>query len=75
MQPIRAACYEDLLLGVEKAPTKTISMQDSNSTVDKLNPEYDLWVSHDQALLGYLLSPLTHAVLMGVTTLTSSAAV
>jgi hypothetical protein len=75
MPAIRAAHYEDLLLGVKKATTKTISVQVGDSTIDKPNPEYDLWVSRDHALLDYLLMSLTHEVLMGVMTLTSSTVV
>jgi hypothetical protein len=56
-------------------PTKTITAKDGDSTVDKPNPDYFNWVTHDQALLDYLFSSLTHKVLQGVSTLTTSAAV
>jgi hypothetical protein len=80
MPPIRAARYEDLLLGIEKALSKTISVRADDSTTEK-----PLWMSRDQVLLGYLLSsqvllgyllsPLAHEVLMGVITHTSTASV
>jgi hypothetical protein len=75
MLAIRTARFEDLLLGVETALAKTISVRSGDSTTDKPNPEYVAWISRDQALLGYLLTSQTREVLMGVSTLTSSAAI
>jgi hypothetical protein len=39
--------------------------------IEKPNPEYLNWVTHDQALLGYIFSSLSREVLQGVTTLTT----
>jgi hypothetical protein len=66
---------EDLILGLEKMPAKTmsISSKDASSLV-KTNPEYVHWLARDQALLGYLLSSVTREVLMGNMTATSTAA-
>jgi hypothetical protein len=55
--------------------TKTITAKDGDSTVDKPNPDYFNWVTHDQALVDYLFSSFTHKVLQGVFTLTTSAVV
>jgi hypothetical protein len=72
MPAIRAAHLDDLLLGVEKIPTKTTTTKDGDSVMEKNNLDYLNWVTHDQALLGYLFSSLTHEVLQGVTMLTTS---
>jgi hypothetical protein len=55
---------------IEKS-AKTISVKTGDTVTQKANPDYVRWVTHDQALLGYLLSSLTQEILMGVTTLTS----
>jgi hypothetical protein len=75
LPPIRAAQLEGLLTGVGAMPAQTIVVRTGNTTSAQPNPEYARWVSRDQAVLGYLLSSLMREVLMGVTTLTSSAAV
>jgi hypothetical protein len=72
---IRAAHLDDLLLGIEKMPTKTVEAKDGDSSTEKSNPDYFHWVTRDQDLLGYLFSSLTREVLQGVTTHTSSTAV
>jgi hypothetical protein len=41
MPAIRATRYEDLLLDIEKAPAKTISIQAGDSSIDKPNSKYD----------------------------------
>lgn len=64
---------EGLLTGAEAMPAQTIVVKTGDTTSAQPNPEYARWVSRDQAVLGYLLSSLTREVLMGVTTLTSSA--
>jgi hypothetical protein len=53
-------------------PAKTVRDKTDNTIPEKTNPEYAHWVSHDQALLGYLLSSLTREVLQGVTMLPTS---
>jgi hypothetical protein len=75
MPTIRAAHFDDLLLGVEKMPAKTVSDKVGDTVTEKPNPDYLSWVTRDQALLGYLFSSLTCEVLQGVTMLTTSAAV
>jgi hypothetical protein len=66
---------EDLLLGVEKKPTKTLAAQTGASSTERPNPDYYAWLAHNQALLGYLLSSHSRDVLMGVTTAVTSAKV
>jgi hypothetical protein len=68
---IREAQLEDLLTGADEKSAKTISVKTGDTVTQKANPDYVRWVTHDQALLGYLLSSLTQEILMGVTTLTS----
>jgi hypothetical protein len=68
---IREAQLEDLLTGADEKSAKTISVKTGDIVTQKANPDYVRWVTHDQALLGYLLSSLTQEILMGVTTLTS----
>jgi hypothetical protein len=64
---IRAAQLEDLLTGDDVAPAKTvvITNTDKSSTM-MTNPAYASWVARDQAVLGYLLSSLTHETLLHV---------
>jgi hypothetical protein len=64
---------EGLLTGAETMPAQTIVIKSGDTTSAQPNPEYARWVSCDQAVLRYLFSSLTREVLMGVTTLTSSA--
>jgi hypothetical protein len=72
MPAIRAAHFDDLLLGVEKMPAKTVSDKVGDTVTEKPNPDYLSWVTRDQALLGYLFSSLTREVLQCVTMLTTS---
>jgi hypothetical protein len=73
LPPIRAAQMEGLLIGAEAMPAQTIIIKFGDNTSAQPNLEYARWVSHDQAVLGYLFSSLTREVLMGVTMLTTSA--
>jgi hypothetical protein len=75
LPPIRAVQLDGLLTGADETPAKTIQVKTGDTTTEQPNPEYARWVSRDQALLGYLLSSLTREVLMGVTTLNTSAEV
>jgi hypothetical protein len=73
MSPIRAAQMEGLLTSIEKMPVKTLASKIGDSITEQPNSDYAHWVARDQALLGFLLSSLTQAVLMGVTTATTFA--
>jgi hypothetical protein len=55
---IRATQLEDLLYNVEKMLPKTLPVQKGETTTDKPNPEYIAWMTHEQALLGYLVSSM-----------------
>jgi hypothetical protein len=64
---IRATQLEDLLTGDDVAPAKTITVTNTDkSTTSTKNPAYASWVARDQAVLRYLLSSLTHEMLMQV---------
>jgi hypothetical protein len=71
---VHAAQLEDLT-GDDHKPAKLISIKNGDSVMEQPNPEYTKWETHDQALLGYLLSSLSRETLMGVTTHTTSTAV
>jgi hypothetical protein len=73
LPPIGAAQMEGLLTGVEAMPAQTIVVMSGDNTSAQPNPECARWVSRDQAVLRYLFSSLTREVLMGVTTLTTTA--
>jgi hypothetical protein len=68
----RSAQLQDFLTGFEKEPSKTLSKKVGDTVVDEPNPAHALWVSCNQAVLGYLFTSLSHEVLTGVATLTSS---
>jgi hypothetical protein len=70
---IRAAQLEDLF-GVEKVPPKTLAEKSGEMVIGKPNPAYIAWMTRDEALLGYLLLSVTRDVLMGLMTITTSAA-
>jgi hypothetical protein len=58
------------------APAVEFLKEKSGDTVTEVpNLAYTRWMAHDQALLGYIFSSLTHEVLMSVTTHSTSAAV
>jgi hypothetical protein len=71
---IRAAQLEDLILGVEKAPEKDITVVIDDKSLQQWNPTYTAWVVRDQAVLGYILSTLTRETLMHVSRCSTSAA-
>jgi hypothetical protein len=70
---IRAARLEDLF-DVEKVPPKTLAEKSGEMIIDNPNPAYVAWMTRDEALLGSLLLSVTRDVLMGLTTITTSAA-
>jgi hypothetical protein len=72
LPPIRAAQLEGLLINDDKQPEKMIKMVIDEKIVQESNPAYALWVTRDQAVLGFLLSSLTHETLMHVFHYTSS---
>jgi hypothetical protein len=67
----RSAQLQDFLTGFEE-PSKTLSKKVGDTVVDEPNPTHALWVSHNQAVLGYLFTSLSREVLTRVATLTSS---
>jgi hypothetical protein len=66
LSAIRAAQLDDLLTGVDLPPEKEITSVVDNKPVKSRNPAYSTWVAQDQAVLGYLLSTLTHETLQYV---------
>jgi hypothetical protein len=75
LPPIRVGQLDGLLTGADKMPAETIRVKSGGTTTKQPNLEYARWASRDQSLLGYLSLSLTREVLMGVTTLTTSAEV
>jgi hypothetical protein len=75
MPAIRATQLEGFLDGSEKKPPKTVKKTVAGTDVEECNPAYAQWIARDQSVLGYLLSSLTHEVLTGVATMTTSAEV
>jgi hypothetical protein len=66
--------FEDLLTGDNLATEKTIIVTNIDKTMSSTsNPTYTPWVTQDQAILGYLLSTLTHETLMHVSRCTTVA--
>jgi hypothetical protein len=63
---IRAVQFDDLLTGEDLPSEKEISSIVDNKPVKSCNPTYLAWVARDQAVLGYLLSTLTHEMLQHV---------
>jgi hypothetical protein len=72
---IRAAQLKDLLLGVEKAPDKEITIKVDGKTEQQRNPADTAWLAQDQAVLGYILSTLTRETLLHVSRCTIAAGV
>jgi hypothetical protein len=70
---IHAAQLEDLT-GDDVAPAKTVIISNTDkSTTTTTNPAYASWVARHQAVLGYLLSSLTHETLLHVSRCTTVA--
>jgi hypothetical protein len=55
-----------LLLSVEKAPNKELTVVIDDKSEQKRNPAYTASVARDQAVLGYILPTLTHETLLHV---------
>jgi hypothetical protein len=66
LSAIRAAQLNDLLTGEDLPLEKEISSIVDNKPAKSRNPTYSTWVARDQAVLGYLLSTLTHETLQHV---------
>jgi hypothetical protein len=72
--PTIRATQEDLLTGDDVAPAKTVVITNTDkSSTTMTNPAYASWVARDQAILGYLLSSLTHETLLHVSRSTTAA--
>jgi hypothetical protein len=70
---IHTAQLKDLLTGDEVEPAKTIAVTNRDkTTASTTNPSYVSWVARDQAVLRYLLSSLTHEMLMHVSRCTTT---
>jgi hypothetical protein len=74
MPVVRAAQLEYQLYGVKKMPPKTLPIKMGETVTDQPNLDYIACMTHDQALLGYLMPSVTREVLMGPTTITTSTA-
>jgi hypothetical protein len=72
LSAIRTAQLEDHLTGVDLPLEKDISAVFDGKAVQQHDPAYSAWVARDQAVLGYLLSMLTHETLMHVSRCSSS---
>jgi hypothetical protein len=75
LPPIRAAQLEDILLGVEKASEKHITIMVNDKSEKQRNPVYAAWMARDQAVPGYILSTLTREALLYVSRCTAAAEV
>jgi hypothetical protein len=64
---------DDLLTSEEKQPDKEITVIIDEKSVKQCNLASTEWMACDQAVLGYLLSSLTHETLMHVSWCTTSA--
>jgi hypothetical protein len=70
---IRVAQMDDLLMGIKKAPPKTVHVPSSGDNLSVMpNPEYARWHARDQALLSFLFSSVTHKVVTGIRRVESS---
>jgi hypothetical protein len=63
---IRAAQLQDRLTGDEKPPEKDVIVTVEGKSATQHNLAYTAWMLRNQAILGYLLSSLTHETLMHV---------
>jgi hypothetical protein len=71
---IRATQFEDLLTDDDSMPAKQLIITNVDNTTSSMpNPAYNSWVARDQAVLGYLLSSLTHETLLHVSCCTMTA--
>jgi hypothetical protein len=70
---IRAAQLDDLLTCADLPPEKEITSVVDNKLIKSRNSAYSVWVARDQAVLGYLLSTLTHETLQHVSRCSTSA--
>jgi hypothetical protein len=70
---IHAAQLDDLLTCADLPPEKEITSVVDNKPIKSRNSAYSVWVARDQAVLGYLLSTLTHETLQHVSRCSTSA--
>ena len=70
----RAHSLEGFLLGTILAPSMSIQSANSDGTTSQVpNPEYVLWIRHDQFLLSWLFSSISDSMLGHVNRCASSA--
>jgi hypothetical protein len=73
---LRGARVLDLVEGTDKAPVKTMEIEDKdNKKVIVENPEYATWFTRDQQVLRFLLNSVSPEILTHVTGLDSAAEV
>ncbi|KAH9670341.1 putative LRR receptor-like serine/threonine-protein kinase [Citrus sinensis] len=73
---IRGNRLEDFITGIKSAPEENILLTGVDGSTQQIeNPEYQIWRSHDQILLGWLLSTLSEGILSLVINCESSSGV
>jgi hypothetical protein len=63
---IHAAQLKEFIDDSEKAPSKTLEVQEEFKKFMIPNPDYVIWVVRDQHVLTYLVTPLSREVLVGM---------
>jgi hypothetical protein len=53
---IRGCKYDGYMLGTKKCPDQFVTSTDNSK---KINPDFEDWQAHDQALLGWLMNSMT----------------
>jgi hypothetical protein len=73
LSTIHATQLDDLLTDADMQLEKELTTIIDDKPVKSRNPAYSTWVARDQAVLGYLLSTLTHETLQHVSRCSTSA--
>ncbi|KAL9447356.1 hypothetical protein AB3S75_014926 [Citrus x aurantiifolia] len=61
---IRSNRLEDFVTGAKSVPDKCLLLTEADGSTQQIeNPEYQIWRSQDQTLLGWLLSSLSEGIL------------
>lgn len=66
---------EGYLTGATQAPPALIDAKDGEATVKASNPAFEMWITADQQVLGFLLSTLSKEILTQVISMESAAQV
>nr|AAU90262.1 integrase core domain containing protein [Oryza sativa Japonica Group]ABF97857.1 retrotransposon protein, putative, Ty1-copia subclass, expressed [Oryza sativa Japonica Group] len=72
---IRGARMEGYLTGATQAPLAVIDAKDGEATVKASKPAFEMWITADQQVLGFLLSTLSKEILTQVISMESAAQV